>query len=313
MARSAVIAVVMALLLFSGCGTGRNAIGVVGAGEFAGNARSERMKMRLDEYVADKDARIGIAVIIDGQDTVEVNGRRDFPMLSVYKFPQAIAVADYCRRHGMAFSDSVLIESAEIKENTWSPLREKYGIREMALTIRELLEFSLQQSDNNACDILFRLIGGVEKADSVMESLGFDGIEIGSTEDEMHRDIYLCYHNRATPIMIAGLLERFDTEMRHESPELEEIAHIMENCATGGDRLAAPLASTGAMIGHKTGTGDINSQNRIIGINDAGWVRLPDGRRYVAAVFIADSAYDMKRTSEMIAEMSSIIYSTITE
>ena len=37
----------------------------------------------LEDYIEDKDARIGIAVIIDGKDTVSVNGKREFPMLSV--------------------------------------------------------------------------------------------------------------------------------------------------------------------------------------------------------------------------------------
>lgn len=40
----------------------------------------------LSEYCKDKDAKIGIGVIIDGKDTVAVKGDKPFPMLSVYKF-----------------------------------------------------------------------------------------------------------------------------------------------------------------------------------------------------------------------------------
>ena len=43
----------------------------------------------LQDYVMGKDARIGVAVIINGKDTVSVNGNRDFPMMSVVKFPLA--------------------------------------------------------------------------------------------------------------------------------------------------------------------------------------------------------------------------------
>lgn len=32
----------------------------------------------LLKYVSDKDARIGIAVIINGTDTISINGKRDF-------------------------------------------------------------------------------------------------------------------------------------------------------------------------------------------------------------------------------------------
>lgn len=67
------------------------------------------------------------------------------------------------------------------------------------------------------------------------------------------------------------------------------------------------------VIGHKTGTGDRNSQGRIIGINDVGYVHLPDGRRYTVAVFVADSAEDAPATARMIADLSAIIYRHISK
>ena len=98
-------------------------------------------------------------MIINGTDTVSVNGRRDFPMLSVYKFPQAIAVADYCFRHNIALTDTIRIAADELKPDTWSPMRDKYGREDISLPLSEVLAYSVQQSDNNACDVLFRLIG----------------------------------------------------------------------------------------------------------------------------------------------------------
>lgn len=267
---------------------------------------TERIGRRLTEFVAGKDARIGVAVIIDGKDTVEVSGRRDFPMLSVYKFPQALAVADYCRKNGMTFGDTLKVSGSEIRENTYSPMRDRYGTSDIDITVRELLKYSVQQSDNNACDILFGLIGGTAVADSLMKDMGYDDIIIQSTEDEMHQDIYLCYLNRSTPIAIAALMDRFDTVMRHLSPEYAELAEMMETCATGRDRLAVSLPS-GAVLGHKTGTGDRNGQGRIIGLNDCGYVSLANGRRYSIAVFVADSAYSMEETSSLIASVSAIV------
>lgn len=266
------------------------------------------LEKQLQELVSGKDARIGIAVIIDGRDTVQVSGSKEFPMLSVYKFSQALAVADYCRRNGVSFSDSLSISATEIKENTWSPLRERYGVRDLILPISELLELTLTQSDNNACDILFRLIGGPHVADSLMKEMGFQDITIASTEDEMHRDPYLCYLNRSSPIEMARLFDLFNTEMKQSAPEYGYIAEMLEKCSTGTDRLALPLIGTEAVLGHKTGTGDLNSQGRIIAVNDCGYVILPSGLRYSAAVFIADSAYSMAETSALIAEISGIIY-----
>ncbi len=266
------------------------------------------LEQQLQKFVAGKDARIGIAVIIDGEDTVQINGSKEFPMLSVYKFPQALAVADYCGKHAIAFSDTLRISAAEIKENTWSPMRERYGVRDLELPLSELLESALTQSDNNACDILFRLIGGPQVADSLMKEMGASEITIASTEDEMHRDPFLCYLNRSTPLEMARLFDRFNIEMKQSSPELSFIAEMLEKCSTGTDRLALPLQKTDAVLGHKTGTGDLNSQGRIIAVNDCGYVNLPSGHRYAVAVFIADSAYDMATTAALIASISEIIY-----
>ncbi len=74
---------------------------------------------------------------------------------------------------------------------------------------------------------------------------------------------------------------------------------MLERCHTGVDRLPAPFLSKDVIIGHKTGTGFVNSQGRLSAINDCGYVRFPDGNRYVIAVFVADSAYDIIETSKM--------------
>ena len=271
-----------------------------------------RLQHDLTSFVEKKDARIGIAVIINGKDTVSVNGSRDFPMMSVFKFPQALAVADYCHKSGIGLTDSIFIKSEEMKEDTWSPMRDQYGVRDIKLPVSELIDFILQQSDNNASDVLFRVIGGTSVADSLMKSLGYSDILISHTEDEMHRDPYLCYLNRTTPIEMARLFDRFyREEMRHDSPFHEFIAASMMSCQTGLDRLPAPLMLTDAMIGHKTGTGDRNSQGRIMAVNDAGYIYLPNKTGYAIAVFVADSAYDMTETSKIIADISEIVFLTL--
>ena len=270
------------------------------------------LQERLASYIQNKDARIGIAVIINGKDTVSVNGTREVPMMSVFKFPQSLAVADFCLKNNIELSDSIAIKGDEIKENTWSPMRERYGVRELKLPLTELLDYTLQQSDNNACDILFRFIGGTSVADSLMKSLGYEDILISHTEDEMHRDPYLCYLNRSTPIAMARLFDLFyRQDMRRESPVHEFIAASMMSCQTGLDRLPAPLILTDAKIGHKTGTGDINSQGRIMAVNDAGYIFLSDKTGYAIAVFVADSAYDMAETSKIIADISDIVFSSL--
>ena len=113
-----------------------------------------------------------------------------------------------------------------------------------------------------------------------------DEILIGASEEDMHRDPYLSYLNRTTPLAMAQLFDRFYIEMRNTSQSYSEISSMLEQCSTGRDRLAAPLLPINATIGHKTGTGFPTPDGRISAVNDCGYVKLPDGTRYSIAVLL---------------------------
>ena len=274
---------------------------------FAGDWRTN-LQSQLEKYIKGRDARFGIAVIVDGRDTISVNGTKDFPMMSVYKFPQALALAEQCIVIGNTLTDTIDISANELYEDTWSPMRDKYGKRDLRLPLSEILAYSLQQSDNNACDILFRLIGGPKVADGYVKHLGLQNTTIESTEKEIRDDNYLCYLNRTTPLEMASLFNMFNDSIRYVSPEYGAIARLLETCQTGADRLARPLNVTNAVIGHKTGSGFITPEGRITAVNDAGYVNLPNGHHYSIAVFIADANYTQDECAAMIGDISEIVF-----
>ena len=82
----------------------------------------------------------------------------------------------------------------------------------------------------------------------------------------------------------------------------------MIECETGKDRLPAPLPESEVKIGHKTGTSDKNDRGEYIGINDIGFVILPDGNRYVVAVFVKDSKENMETNAKIISDISAAVY-----
>ena len=51
------------------------------------------LKSQLQRIITSYKARVGIAVIIDGKDTLTINNEERYPMMSVYKFHQSLAVA----------------------------------------------------------------------------------------------------------------------------------------------------------------------------------------------------------------------------
>ncbi len=275
----------------------------------AASEAGKKVAAKLQSFVENKSADIGLCVIYDGQDTVRINADRPFPMASVYKFPQALYIAEFIRHNNMTLEDSCQILPSDMHPDTWSPMRDRFGTAGTVMSLADLLSYSLQQSDNNACDVLFRIAGGPTKVDEMLKELGYANINVRSTEDEMHKDTGLCRLNSSTPEEMARLMDFFNSVLRNSSAEHRFIAGQMENCETGRNRLVSPVSKFGnCVIGHKTGTGDMDKKGRITAINDAGYVNLADGHRYSIAVFIADSRYDMKDTEKLIADISEIAF-----
>lgn len=277
------------------------------------SCQSVPLETQLKEAIKDKKAEIGIAVIIDGKDTITVNNDIHYPLMSVFKFHQALAVADYITKQNQSLDTLLKIEKSDLKPDTYSPLRDKYPQGGIEMSIADLLRYTLQQSDNNACDILFNYQGGTDAVDKYIHSLSIQGCAIVSTESAMHEDLDLCYQNWSTPLAAAELLEIFRREPLFAKEYKDFIWQTMVECQTGQDRLVAPLLDKGVIVGHKTGTGDLNAKGQQIGCNDIGFVLLPDGRTYSIAVFVKDSEESFAENSKIIADISRIIYEYVTQ
>ena len=269
------------------------------------------LKTQLQKIIAGADARVGVAVIADG-DTLTVNGSPDYPLMSVMKLHQAVAVARILEERGLPLTTTVHIYVQDLKAGTWSPLRDARPGGGFDMSVAELLRYTLQQSDNNACDILFDRFAAPEHVDSIIRSMGFRDFRIAATEDEMHRDLKKCRENVSSPLSAADLMDRLASGTLPLGKEYADfIRSTLLECRTGLNRLPLPLEGSGALIGHKTGTSDREADGRWTGINDVGFVLLPDGRSYTLVVFISDSALGMEENEKLIADISGAVYSEL--
>lgn len=291
---------IISVLLFGCCTTPSAAV-------------DRELETKIEAIIAPKKARIGVAVVWNHRTIAAVNDDSGYPLMSVMKFHQALAVADALSHSRASLDTTLRIERNDLKPDTWSPLRDRYPSGVNELTVSELLKYTLEQSDNNACDILFRHFGGPAAVDRYIRSLGFDRFAIAVTEEQMHTDLGCCYENRSAPSDVALLLDRF-VHRAPVSPEYRDfIARTMLACTTGSDRLPAGLKGTGARVGHKTGTGDRNERGEQIGCNDAGFVRMPDGECYTIVVLIRDSAESDADNARTIAAISETVYRHIAD
>lgn len=78
------------------------------------------LQKTLQEYISGKDARIGIAVVTDDRQFIGVNEDEHFPMLSVVKFPVALAVAHHMREAGASMADTLLVTPSFLHTDTYA-------------------------------------------------------------------------------------------------------------------------------------------------------------------------------------------------
>jgi beta-lactamase class A len=126
-------------------------------------------------------------------------------MQSTFKFPLAIAVLDLVDKGKYSIDQKIHIKKAQLDQETHSPMRDKRPNEDFDITIGELLSYSVSESDNNACDILFELAGGTKKVNDYIHSLGVKDIAIVATEKEMKAGWDVQYTNYARPIGLPSI------------------------------------------------------------------------------------------------------------
>lgn len=251
------------------------------------------------EQIADTiKGNIGISALhIETGESISFNGDEKFPMQSVYKFPIAMVMLHQIDKGEFSLDDTVMISKNEyIPEAGHSPIRDKYpnGVK---LTIEDILEYSVSQSDGTACDVLLRLLGGTEQTEKSIHNLGVKNIAISTTEMVQVANDTIQYQNWSTPKAMNQLLEIFymDDYLSKESRNL--LLAYMSISNKWFDRRIKGLLPEDTELAHKTGTArTYNGLTRAT--NDAGIITLPDGNHLAITVFISDS-YDSQTNREM--------------
>ena len=64
-------------------------------------------------------------------------------------------------KQSISLDSIVSIKASQMPPNTYSPA-EEVSDQDFTITLRELMQYSISQSDNNACDILIEYAGGIK-------------------------------------------------------------------------------------------------------------------------------------------------------
>nr|AIA11272.1 VEB-PER_beta_lactamase [uncultured bacterium] len=267
-----------------------------------------QLKKDIVESINSIKADVGVAILhLENGDTLSFNGLHHFPMQSVYKFHLALAVLHAVDQGKLSLDHETFIAKSDFIPKTWSPIADKYPEGDVKLTVSQLLSYTISQSDNNGCDILFRLVGGPRKVDEYIKGLGIIDVAIANTEAEMHENPDLQFKNWTTPRAMVQLLSLFYQGKILASPTHNLLVEMMEQTITGNKRIKGQLPQ-GTVVAHRTGMSGQNEDGVRAALNDVGIITLPNGKHIAVALFVSNTRESIPASEELIAKISRIVF-----
>jgi beta-lactamase class A len=247
------------------------------------------------------NARVGVCItLLESADSaVRYGADERFPMLSVYKFPIAIAVLKemdrgnlWMEKYAPYSRDSIFTREEEIYTEANFP-----GGK---VTVGQLLTLMLVRGSNTACDQLLALLKGPANLQNYLKDLGIIDMGIAATEREVQTDSLRRYDNWTTPVEMNRLLSMAFTESYLSTKNHDFLWDKMAETLTGADRIKG-LLPKGIRVAHRTGTG-------FGSYNDVGIVFLPNGKHLAISVFVAESQDAPQRCADAIAKIAKLAW-----
>jgi beta-lactamase class A len=272
------------------------------------NAQISSLRQKIEEVIQVKKADVGVAILgLESNDTLSIKGNTHFPMQSIFKFHIALAVLYQVDRGVFTIDQKIDIQKADLQPLTWSPLRDDYPNGNVKLPLSEILKYTVSKSDNNGCDILLKLLGGVKNVQSFIDSLGITAFSIKANEEEMHRDWNIQFTNWTTPNAAIKLLKLFFDKKVLSKTSSDFLMKIMIETSTGLKRIKGQLPSE-TQVAHKTGSSGANEQGTTAATNDIGIVTLPNGNHFAIAVFVSNSKESDEVNEKIISDIAKLTW-----
>jgi beta-lactamase class A len=260
---------------------------------------------KIEQIIVTKKADVGISILeLETGETINSNGDKHYPMVSVFKFHIALAVLNKVDKGELSLNQKIFIKKSELLENTWSPFRDKHPNGGISITIKEALKWMVTKSDNNLCDILIRLIEGVETVDSFINNPNF---VIKTDEEGMHQNWDAQFLNTTTPNFTTELLKRFFQKQLLSNESSKFLYTTMVKTSVGQNRIKGKLPKN-TEVAHRTGSSFTNDKGLTGAINDIGIVKLPNGNHFAIAVFVHNTTEKYNDGEEIIADISKVTW-----
>jgi beta-lactamase class A len=247
---------------------------------------------------------VGVSILgLESRDTLNYNGNARLVLHSVMKFPIALTVLHLVDSGKLSLDQLIHFTKHDMTKKTYSPLRDKYPKGDVDISIANLLGYMVSLSDNIACDMLLKKIGGPQVVQDYMLHNGIRGISIRTSESEMAAAWEVQYTNWCKPFEMTLLLDKFYGGKVLSKTSTDFLYKIMTETSTGPKRIKG-LLPAGTIVAHKTGTSPTNAEGLSPATNDVGIITLPNGKHLAISIFVCNSTDDEATREAVIAKIA---------
>jgi beta-lactamase class A len=222
-------------------------------------------------------------------------------MQSVYKLPIAMAILTRVDNKSLTLDQKIEIKPKDYVSRREHTIALDYP-KGANLSITELLDYMIAESDGTACDALLRLLGGPEAATKYVRDLKINDITIATYEADMFADPSVASQNWSTPPAMVEVLRLLQTGNVLSTNSRQLLLDLMIKSRPGPKRIKGLLPPE-MQVAHKTGTS--GTRNGITATtNDVGLITLPNGQHLAIAVFVSESKANLPTRESIIAKIA---------
>ena len=266
----------------------------------------DSLRIQLNAIVDSSGIKTGFAFLNpETGDTLSVNGNKQFTLMSVVKLAQAVVILKNVDEGKFQLDQLLHFSKDDIRKNTHSPMLDQFpGKEEFDLSLKETIKYAVTESDNNACDRLYKLISPKDVT-SRLHQLGITEIEIATDYTNMKEDSI--FVNHCSPFAMIKLLQQVQERKLLSASSTDFLLQIMTETHNPADRIKGQLPE-GTVVAHKTGTMSTDSTGLCPAFNDVGIVYLPDGKPLYISVFLSDSKAGQDKNAAHIALLTKTVW-----
>ncbi len=267
----------------------------------SGTAIAQDLKQTITSWETRLGARIGITLRATPSENIfAYKADQRFPMASTFKSLMCGAVLARVDAGSVSLSDRVTYRADQLQ--SYSPITKDHV--ESGMDVAGLCEAAITLSDNTAANLMLEKLDGPAGLTAFLRTIGDETTRLDRWEPDLNEGIDGDPRDTTTPDAIALSLSRLLFGETLQPASADQLKQWMIDDKVAG-ALIRPHLPDGWIIGDKTGSGG-NGTRGIVA-----FLKKPDGKTYVTAIYVTATDADIALRNEAISDIGRAVIEEI--